>query len=133
MVPLALVLLPYGFVGVAVAVVVSHFVGVAYNIYQMNGLLPGSALQTRRLGMPILLASVVMVIAVLAVKTQWARTLGTTETLGGLALFVGVGVLVYGLIILFTQRDLMREVIGVVRAALTPGKQRSKEQPQSAG
>jgi PST family polysaccharide transporter len=133
MVPLALLLLPYGFVGVAVAVVVSHFAGVAYNIYQMNGLLPGTALQTRRLGMPIFFASGVMVIAVLAAKSQWARSVGSTETIGGLALFVGVGVLVYGLIILFTQRDLMREVIGLMRAALTPRKQRRKEQPQSIG
>lgn len=111
MVSLALLLLGMGTIGVAIAVVVAHIVGMVYNVYQVQTLLPGTARQTVLASWPSLLSAVVMAGAVLAVKPLATAWTGGPNTGVGLLILIAVGVVSYGLMLLLTQRALLREVM----------------------
>jgi PST family polysaccharide transporter len=111
MVSLALLLLPMGTAGVAVAVVVAHIVGMIYNVYQVQTLLPGTARQTALASWPSLLSAVVMAGAVLAVKPLATAWTGGPNTFAGLLILIVVGVVSYGVMLVLTQRTLLREVM----------------------
>lgn len=119
MVPLALLLLrPFGVMGVATAVVVSHLVGAVYNIYQVNSLLPGSATKTVRAIGPALLAGVVMFTAVYTLKPRLLAFWGEQYGFPGLFTLIGVGAAVYLPIVIVTQWTLMQEIWHMLVAIL---------------
>lgn len=68
MVPLSLILLPYGIAGVAIAVVIGHIVGVAFNIYQANMLVPGTARQTLSVMASMLVIGIIMACVLIVTK-----------------------------------------------------------------
>lgn len=68
MVPLSLMLLPYGIAGVAIAVVIGHIVGVAFNIYQANKLVPGTAKQTLSVMTSMVIIGMVMACMLIVTK-----------------------------------------------------------------
>ena len=61
MVVAILLLLPFGTVGIAASVVVSHIVGLGFNMYQINKVLPGTAIRMFSSVRPALLATMGMV------------------------------------------------------------------------
>lgn len=110
MVPLALLLLPYGILGVATAVVVSHFVGAAYNVYQVNTILPGSAGKTFQAMIPATFAGVLMLVGVLLVKDPVTAVFGERMGFPGLFAMIGVGGVIYAPIVFLFQRALFAEI-----------------------
>lgn len=111
MIILALSLLDMGTIGVAIAVVIAHIVGMIFNVYQVQTLLPGTARQTILAAWPSLLSAVVMAFAVLAAKPLIAAWTGSPYTFIGLLALCIVGGVTYGLMQLLTQRPLLKEVM----------------------
>lgn len=109
MVPLILLLIgPYGIAGVALAVSVSQLVGMLFNVYQVNKLLPGSAAKTLTTNAPILLAGVVMMICVQLLKAP-VFNLTNGENALALGLLVGAGAVVFIGTMFLLQRRQMAE------------------------
>ncbi|MCA9926678.1 MAG: lipopolysaccharide biosynthesis protein, partial [Anaerolineales bacterium] len=121
MIPLALILLVQGFVGVAIAVVIAHLVGVMFNVFQMNRLLPGTAKETLKIMLPIVGVGVLMMSAVFLAKAPIQQLIGGDKyNLFGLMSLVVVGALVYLPAIFLTQRALLTEIIQMVLSVLGP-------------
>lgn len=120
MVPLALLLLPYGITGVALAVVISHVVGMLYNVWQLERMLPGTAVRTLKYSLPTLLAGVVMAGVVWLAKAPISDLFGRPDSVWGLLLLVAIGGIVYGGLIFLLQRDLILEILRMVSQGLGP-------------
>ena len=110
MVPLALIMLSQGIIGVAIAVVISHFLGVAYNMYQVNSVLPGSSKLTIRAIVPPVVAGFLMMIAVFAIKSPVRQMLGGEYNFLGLFILIGAGGIFYLPLTFLTQKDLLLEI-----------------------
>lgn len=119
MMPLAFLLLNQGIAGVAIAVAVSHFVGMAYNVYQMNTILPGTAKQTFKRAVPVLVAGASMMLAVQLVKMVLIAQIGGVAHWGALSILIGTGAVAYLAVVVLTQRALVQEVFGTTVAALS--------------
>jgi O-antigen/teichoic acid export membrane protein len=112
MVPLVLLGLRWGIVGVAAAVVIADYFGLVYNIWRTNTILPGSAAGSLRATRPILATAVFMFGAVALARIPVVNLLG--ETIWALLALVVLGVLVYGVGAFLAQRALLFEIIQVV-------------------
>lgn len=112
MVPLALLFLPWGIVGVATAVVIADYFGLAYNLWRTNTILPGSARQSLRATLPILAIALIMFVAVQLLEGPIISWLGAN--LWSLLVLVGIGMAVYGLGAFLTQRPLLFEIIRLI-------------------
>ena len=120
--PLMVVLLPFGAEGIAGAVFLAHVIGFAYNIYQIHTLLPGTAQRMMRASLPTLGAITVMTAGIYLLKFILGSLIGQTEhvvTLTGC--IIGGGAIYTGMVYL-TQRDLITEVRSLLRRrkAATP-------------
>ncbi len=111
MVPAVLLLSVYGIVGVAVAVVISHIVGVAYNLFQVNRIIPGTAAASLRESVPFLAVGVIMAVVVQLLKPVIVQATGDSLALLGLLLLVAIGAIVYCVLIFFVQKELVLELI----------------------
>jgi len=112
MVPLVLFGLQWGIVGVAAAVVIADYFGLAYNVWRTNTILPGSAAGSLRATWPILATAVVMFGVVALARIPVVNLLG--ESIGALLALVVLGVLAYGVGAFLAQRALLFEIIQVV-------------------
>lgn len=112
MVPLVLFGLRWGIVGVAAAVVIADYFGLAYNVWRTNTILPGSAATSLRATLPILGTAFAMFGTVQLIRIPLVTLLG--ETIVALLLLVVMGVLVYGVGVFLAQRALLFEIIQVV-------------------
>ncbi len=121
MIPGVLYLIQWQIEGVALAVALSHLIGAFYNVYQINTLLPGTAKATLKITMPILLSGIIMALGVHFVKVPVAKFFGNLDNLPALLTLVGTGVVIYLVLLLITQRDLIRELWQILRA-LVPRK-----------
>ncbi len=110
MVPLALLLLDQGIIGVSIAVVISHYVGAAYNLHQVNTFLPGSGKLTLKALVSPLVAGVMMMTAVFVVKVPIQQLVGGQYNFPGLFLLIGVGGVFYLPLTYLTQKDLITEI-----------------------
>lgn len=119
MVPLALLLVPYGIAGVAVAVLVADTIGMLYNIYQANRVIPGSARKTIGASLPALSASLIMFVIVYFSEQYLVEALG--QNAWSLAAVIAIGVLVYGVAILIFQREFTLDVARTALKALDKG------------
>ncbi len=108
------ILFPMRAVGIAIAVAVAHTVGALYNIYQVNGLLPGTAQKTLSTSWPLLLAGVVMSITVYATKLLLMQLNMSLDTIPSLLILIAVGAVSYGSIVLITQWTLIKELVQMV-------------------
>lgn len=118
MVPLMVLLMgPYGFVGVAIAVAVSHTIGMLYNVFRVNTLLPGSALKTLTGSLPFLAAGALMAVGVQMLRTPVYLLTGG-ENLFSLILLIGVGALIYLSLIVVLQRTFILELLELTNSAL---------------
>lgn len=118
MVPLAFLFLRFGAMGVATAVVISHFVGVIYNVYQANTLLPGSARQTVNIIASPLLIGAIMYGALIIAKPQILAFWGVDYGYQGLISLIAFGGIIYLLPTLVLQRTLVLEIWGMLRPVL---------------
>lgn len=110
MVPGVLYFTQWQLEGVAFAVAFSHLVGALYNIHQVNSILPGTAKKTFRIMVPILLNGIVMMLAMQLMKGWTVDLFGSLNTLGGLASLIGVGAIVYTILLFLTQRKIIYEL-----------------------
>lgn len=122
MVPLAVLGLRWGIAGVALAVTFSHLIGMLYNVYQVNTILPGSARSTLGLTLLPWFAGAIMVVAVQAAKDPLLNTMHGNANVTYLLLLIGLGALVYGLLSVLLQRKLLLDVLNMMYVALGRGK-----------
>jgi hypothetical protein len=114
MVPLVFLLLGQGIEGVAVAVVVSFAVAFLYAVFEVNRLLPGTALKMGLAILPAVVAGGIMVVGVQLSKVPLLRLADGDHTLITLGAMIAIGALLYILTAFLTQRALIKEAIDVV-------------------
>ena len=114
MVPLALLLLDRGTIGVAIAVVVADIAGVAYNIYQANSILPGTAAKTLTAILLGVLTGVPMLLGVQFLKPLVFQMFGGGHNVIALLSLVSMGGIIYVLTSLITQRVLIGEILRLI-------------------
>lgn len=107
--------LSWGVVGVAWAVVFAHAIGLAYNVYQVQTILPGTVMRMAQAVSPAFFSCVTMVIGVLGLRALLIMIYSTSLTLPSLILMVFSGVIIYGAVLWIFQRPLMQEVWGLVK------------------
>ncbi|MEZ4515550.1 MAG: oligosaccharide flippase family protein [Chloroflexota bacterium] len=113
MVPLVLLLIgPMGIVGVALAVSLAHVAGMFFNLFQVNRILPGTAVKTFRASLPILVAGVIMALGVQLAKTPIIN-LANGENIVSLILLIVIGALIYVSVMFLLQRDQITELSGL--------------------
>lgn len=118
MVPAVLLLAPWGIVGVAIGVVISHIVGVFYNLLQVDRILPGTAMASLRASVPYLAVGAVMAVVVQLLKPIIMPAFGGQFAFVGLLLLVAIGAIVYLGLIFVVQRELVVELIHLFIAAV---------------
>ncbi len=106
----------WGAVGVALAVVIAHAIGLAYNVYQVQTLLPRTVIAMGRAVFPAFAASVIMVVAVSGVRLLIQTAAGSSTTIAGLLSLVGLGVIVYIGVLIVTQRPILWELLELLKA-----------------
>ena len=104
------------------AVTFSHLIGMLYNVYQVNTILPGSARSTLGLTLLPWFAGAIMVVAVQAAKDPLLNTMHGNANVTYLLLLIGLGALVYGLLSVLLQRKLLLDVLNMMYVALGRGK-----------
>ena len=121
MVPAVLLLAGFGVAGVAVAVAISHVVGAAYNLFQVDRILPRSAVETLRAFVPFLSAGTAMAIIVELLKPVIMPLAADPYAIVGLLALVVIGAVVYMGLIFLLQKELMIELLQLLFAALPFG------------
>lgn len=116
MVPAALLLLQYGIVGVAVAVLLADITGLMFNLFQVNRIFPGSILPTLRASLPALAAALLMFLIVVLSLNFLVGEYG--ENLFTLGAAVVIGVVIYLAGIMLFQRDFTMDVVRTAVKAL---------------
>ncbi|MBP1647996.1 MAG: rane protein of unknown function [Bacteroidetes bacterium] len=116
MLPLFALLLPAGIVGIAFAVLGAHIVGLAFNVYQMQSVLKGTALNMVTAPLPAIAAGLVMMGAVQLSKEPLRLAGGGGHGVATVIGLVIVGVAAYGIVLFLIQRPLVLEVKELIRA-----------------
>lgn len=114
MVPLALVLLPWGQEGIALAVTVSHFWGAAYNIYQSETLVKGVARPILQACGLSYVSGAAMALAVYIMNQMYIVPANLDYTIIGLLISVGFGAIIYFIALYVFQKNLFFEIIKLV-------------------
>lgn len=118
--PLIFLLLDFGINGVAVAVTTAHVVGMLFNMYQLNKLLPGIALKMVSEVVPILFAGSMMMIAVQISKSPLIQFAGGEADAFALVGMILVGGIIYGVVAFLMRRELILETFQLTLAVLRP-------------
>ncbi len=118
LVPLSVYWLPHGIAGVASAVAVAHFFGMAFNVYQANRLLPGTAKQSVGLMLVASVNGLMMAVAMVAAKYALVDNSAGELDLLGLILVLLAGAACYCLAIFVTQRVFLQELLELVVSML---------------
>lgn len=108
--------LPWGVVGVAYAVVFAHAVGLAYNVHQVQSILPRTVVKMGEAVLPAFLSCVVMVVSVFGMRMLLVSINSTSMTIAALMILVVTGTCVYVAILWVLQRALLEEIWGLLRA-----------------
>ena len=111
MLPLCFLLLGYDIAGVAAAVLTAHVAGFAFNMYQVQSVLPRTASRMIPAAAPALLASGGMMLGVYLSKDPLLHAVGGEHTLVSLGTMVAIGVVLYCIILFLIQRSLVLEII----------------------
>ncbi len=110
MVPALLLLIgPYDAIGAAVAVSLANVVAVLFNVWQVNQVLPGTAVRTGVESLPFFLAGGLMVLGVMA-SQSWIVNLTGGENVLALVLLIVIAAVIYTGAILLLQRTLVAEM-----------------------
>ncbi len=116
LVPGMLLLLPWGIVGVAYAVVIAHAIGLAYNVFQVQTILPRTVGGMAQAALPSFGSSVIMAICVMGVRAAMPELHMAGAKYIQLGSLVAAGVVVYLALFALTQRPLMLELFELIRA-----------------
>lgn len=116
MLPLFALLIGYGIVGIAFAVLFAHIVGLAFNVYQMQTVLKGTAVRMILAPAPAIGAGLAMVIAVEISKWPLRMIASVGHGVPMLIGMVLVGGVVYAVSLYFVQREQVQEVKGLLLA-----------------
>ena len=111
-----LLLLPWGIVGIAYAVVIAHAVGLAYNVFQVQTILPGTVRAMAQSVLPAVAGSAVMALSIMALRDAMPAVSFTGSKYFTLGCLVAAGVAVYGALFAITQRALLLELVDLIRA-----------------
>ncbi len=133
MAPLVLLLLSQGIVGVAFAVTFAHLVGLLFNVYQANRILPGVAPQMLRAVLPALISGGMMVTAVYVSKPFLADFAGGQHNWLTLTGMVLVGAVTYLAMAYLLQKTLIREAVLLFWQVLQRRRRRVAGRPQMEG
>lgn len=118
MLPLIFLLIgPYGSVGVAVAVSFASLIAMLFNVFQVNQILPGTAVKTFVQSVPFFLAGGLMALGVLLLQGPIIQMVNGRSIIG-LLLIILVGALIYIAAILVLQRALVLELYELTIRAL---------------
>jgi O-antigen/teichoic acid export membrane protein len=130
-IPLVLWLIgPLGIIGVAAAVSVSHLVTMVFNVYQVNRLLPGTARQTMMLNFPFAITGGLMALGVQLAKVPLLQQTGGEYNIISLVLLIAIGGLIYLSLTLILQRELLKEIFGLMSKAIGLDKRWPRLVPQ---
>jgi O-antigen/teichoic acid export membrane protein len=116
MVPLFALLLPFGIVGIAFAVLGAHIIGLAFNVYQAQIVLKGVALKMVLAPVPAIGCGLLMMAAVHLSKEPLRWLNGGTHGIVTVIGMVIVGIAVYTPALYLVQRDPVLEVKGLLLA-----------------
>jgi O-antigen/teichoic acid export membrane protein len=116
MLPLFALLLGAGIVGIAFAVLIAHIVGLAFNVYQMQSVLKGTALRMILAPVPAVGAGVLMILGVELSKEPLRFVGGGAHNIATILAMVLVGMAVYVASLYLLQRDHVLEVKGLIMA-----------------
>ncbi|HMT20373.1 MAG TPA: lipopolysaccharide biosynthesis protein [Promineifilum sp.] len=118
MLPLIFLLIgPYGTVGVAVAVSLASTIAMLFNMFQVNQILPGTAIKTFVQGLPFFVAGALMTLGVVLLQGPIVNLTGG-ENLSALILVIIAAALIYIAAILVLQRPLVLELYELTIMAL---------------
>lgn len=117
--------LTWGAVGVALAVVFAHAVGLAYNVHQVQTILPGTVVKMAQAVSPAFFSCVAMVLGVLGIRAIIILVNSTSLTVPSLVIMVVSGVVIYGAVLWIFQRPLIKEIWALVRARKSQSPERS--------
>lgn len=120
LVPMMVLLLPYGIVGVAFAVLIAQLLGFAYNIYQVGRVLDGTASRMPAAIAPSLVAAGLMFAGVMALKVILVHFGFTLATVPVLIVLIAGGGIVYSVALFIMQRSLVLEVVGLALTRFRP-------------
>lgn len=116
--PLILLLVgPYDTIGVAVAVTIATFIGMMFNVFQVNQILPGTAIKTFSQSMPFFVSGGLMALGVWLLEGPIIALSGG-ENLISLSLIVLVAAVIYIAAILILQWALVLELYELLIKAL---------------
>jgi O-antigen/teichoic acid export membrane protein len=110
LVPMIVLLLPYGIVGVAFAVLTAQVLGFAYNMFQVTRILHNTASRMPAAIAPSLLAAGLMMVAVALIKAPVQSLAGGAHTPWSVAGLIVVGGGVYMTTLALIQRSSVREI-----------------------
>ncbi|MCA9950672.1 MAG: lipopolysaccharide biosynthesis protein [Anaerolineales bacterium] len=111
MVPLVIGLSNWGIEGVAIAVVISHIAGVAYNLVLVERILPGIIRPTLSAFVKFAVMGLLMALCVQLVKPYVLQLVGGIPNVLSLVILVMVGVVVYCGLAFLTQKTLIYELV----------------------
>ncbi|HSQ74357.1 MAG TPA: polysaccharide biosynthesis C-terminal domain-containing protein, partial [Bacteroidota bacterium] len=111
LVPMIVLLLPYGIVGVAFAVLTAQVLGFAYNMFQVTRILHNTASRMPAAIAPSLLAAGLMMVAVALIKAPVQSLAGGAHTPWSVAGLIVVGGGVYMTTLALIQRSSVREIV----------------------
>lgn len=118
MLPLALLLIDRGIIGVAIAIVTAFTAGLCFNIYQANRIIPGVASKIFAAIFPAILATGLMMLSVYWSKLGLTKILTNLNEMSSVILLIAVSVLIYFLVLFIIKRELVIEIINLVFSAL---------------
>jgi O-antigen/teichoic acid export membrane protein len=115
MVPGILLLVPYGPVGAAFAVFVAHVVGLLYNVYQVQSILPKTALRMVKAVMPAMAGSTLMGGGMWLSRVALTDLLEVSSPVGLLVVMFVVGLGIYTAFVFRTQGPAVREILELIK------------------
>jgi O-antigen/teichoic acid export membrane protein len=116
LVPMIILLLPFGIVGVAFAVLTAQIVGFGFNMYQVTAILKGTASRMLVAVAPAFVAAGLMMLTVVAGRMVISEFGGTPARMIWVAVLVSAGGLVYSVSLFLMQRALVKEVLDLALA-----------------
>ena len=115
MIPGIFLLLPSGAVGVALAVFISHVAGLGYNVYQVQTILPRTAIRMAKAITPAAAGSCLMAGGMWLTRLALTEVFNVVSPVAILLVLFLVGVGIYGAFVLSSQHAAVNEIMEILR------------------
>jgi O-antigen/teichoic acid export membrane protein len=120
LIPMIILLLPFGIVGVAFAVLTAQAVGFGFNMYQVTKILKGTASRMLVAVAPAVVAAGLMMLTVVAGRVTISEFGGTPARAIWVVVLVCAGGLIYSVSLYLMQRALVKEVLDLALTRFRP-------------